>query len=58
MFSLHKIGIIKQIQGSALSFLEPKTWNETSHSTKNAKTTASFTHNLKREKNLANYIDK
>ena len=50
MFSLHKIGIIKQIQGSALSFLEPKTWNKTSHSTKNAKTTASFTHNLKREK--------
>lgn len=58
MFSLRKIGIIKQIQGSALSFFEPKTWNETSSSTKNAKTTASFTYNLTREKNLANYIDK
>ena len=58
MFSLRKIGIIKQIQGSALSFFEPKTWNETSSSTKNAKTTASFTYNLMREKNLANYIDK
>ena len=33
----------------ALSFLEPKIWTKINHSTKNVKTTASFTHTLKRE---------
>ena len=33
----------------ALSFLGPKIWTKISHGTKNVRTTASFTHALKRE---------
>ena len=33
----------------ALFFLGPKIWTKITHSTKNVKTTASFTHALKRE---------
>ena len=44
------IPLIKSSEGQqALSFLGPKIWTKIIHSTKNVKTTASFTHALKRE---------